>query len=108
MHLYFAQPGSYTVHLDSGSADQKLDQILARLNVIHHQEITLMQELDDLTTQVKSTTDVEQSALVLINGIAARLAAAGTDPAALAALGASLKSNSDALAAAVVANTPAG
>jgi hypothetical protein len=96
------------VHLDSGiSADRKLDQILARLGILEQQEHTIMKELDTLTTEVKASTDVEQSALVLINGIAARLEAAGTDPVALQALTDSLKASREALAAAVVANTPA-
>jgi hypothetical protein len=93
--------------LDSGRADRKLDQILAQLNVLGRQETTIMADLTDLTAKVQATTDAEQSAILLINGIAAQLKTAGTDPAALAALGESLKTNSDALAAAVVANTPA-
>lgn len=107
MDLYFVTPGSYVIHLDSGSADQKLDRILARLNLIQAQESTIMQELDTLTTQVKANTDAESAALVLINGIAARVAAAATDPAALTALTAELNTSAAALAAAVVANTPA-
>jgi len=63
--------------------------------------------LDALTAQVTANTTVIESALTLINGFAAQLAAAGTDPAALAALQASLKSEDDKLAAAVAANTPA-
>lgn len=65
-----------------------------------------MAELEDLTAQVAANKTVVDSALVLINGIAARIAAAGTDPAKLAALTADLKSEDDALAAAVAANTP--
>lgn len=65
-----------------------------------------MAAIDDLTVQVKANTDTEDSALILINGIAARIAAAGVDPAALAALQVDLKQHADALAAAVVANTP--
>ena len=67
----------------------------------------MAQEFDDLEVQVKANTDAEDSALVLINGFAARLAAAGTDPVKLKALSADLKTHADALAAAVVANTPA-
>lgn len=65
------------------------------------------QEYDDLEAQVKASNDVKDSALLLINGFAARLAAAGTDPVKLTALRNDLKSHADALAAAVVANTPA-
>lgn len=73
--------------------------------------------LDALATQVKASTDAEASAVTVLNGIAARIAAA---VAAATANGATadelqpvtdevtaLKASSDALAAAVVANTPA-
>ena len=66
-----------------------------------------MSELDDLKAQVAANRTISQSALTLINGIADRIKAAGTDPQALADLTASLKSDDDALAAAVAANTPA-
>lgn len=64
-------------------------------------------ELDALTAQVKANSDLLDSATTLINGIAARITAAGTDPAALKALTDELKAKDDALAAAVTANTPA-
>lgn len=79
-------------------------QLAAILTKLSSMETHIMAELDDLTTQVQATTDAEQSAIVLLNGLAAALAAAGTDPTKLAALRAALKSNTDALAAAVVAN----
>lgn len=63
--------------------------------------------LEDLKTQVAANTSVTGSALVLIKGLADKLAAAGTDPAALAALAAELKTSDEALAAAVAANTVA-
>jgi len=30
MKIYFVQPGAYAIHIDSGSADRKIDQILAQ------------------------------------------------------------------------------
>lgn len=65
-----------------------------------------MAQLDDLEAQVKANTDVEASAVTLIQGLAAKIAAAGTDPAKLTALQNELKSSADSLAAAVSANTP--
>lgn len=62
--------------------------------------------LDALTAQVAQTVTVEQSAITLIQGISAQLAAAGTDPAALANLQTQLNTSATALAAAVAANTP--
>ena len=76
----------------------KLDQILSLLKGIH---------MDQLIAQVAANTSVIGSALTLIQGLAAQLAAAGTDPAKLADLAAQLKASDDALAAAVAANTTA-
>jgi hypothetical protein len=67
----------------------------------------MSKSLDDLTASVARNTSVEQSALTLIQGFSAQLAAAGTDPAKLDALKAQLDTSDDALAAAVLANTPA-
>jgi hypothetical protein len=64
-------------------------------------------DLKALQSEVSRNTSVVGSALALIQGFAAQLAAAGTDPQALAALQAQLTANDDQLAAAVAANTPA-
>jgi type IV pilus biogenesis protein CpaD/CtpE len=87
-----------------GSIDWKLDRILARFTIL---ENFMSAEFDALTAQVQANADAENSALILINGIAARITAAGVDPAKLSALTAELKASGDALSAAVVANTPA-
>jgi len=73
--------------------------------------------LDVLAAQVSATTQVIDSAVVLINGFAARVQAAidaavanGATAEQLAPVQGevdALRSSSDALAAAVVANTPA-
>jgi hypothetical protein len=65
------------------------------------------QEFVDLSNQVSASDNVIDSAKLLIDGFAARLAAAGTDPAKLSALRNDLKTHSDALAASVAANTVA-
>lgn len=62
--------------------------------------------LDDLKAQVDTNAQVEASAIQLIQNIADKLAAAGTDPVALAALKDELSTSATALAAAVAANTP--
>ena len=66
-----------------------------------------MAALDDLAAAVAKEDTVIDSAIALINGIPALIAAAGVDPAKLAALQADISAKSDALAAAVTANTPA-
>lgn len=64
-------------------------------------------ELAGLTAQVAANTTVIESALTLIQGLKAKLDAAGTDPAALKALSDSLGAEDQKLVDAVAANTPA-
>lgn len=86
--------------------ERKLDQVLQTQKQILELVRKEMASIDTLTQQVQANTDVEASAVTLIQGIAAQLAAAGTDPVKLQALQDQLKNSADALAAAVVANTP--
>lgn len=81
-------------------------QILNNTKKILKQEILMSEELDALSARVEETLSVEQSAIVLINGIAARIDAAKDDPVKMRALAAELTSKSAELAAAVAANTP--
>lgn len=64
-------------------------------------------DLETLKAQVAKNNDVIQSAITLINGISDRIAAAGTDPDALAKIVSDLDGQDQALARAVAANTPA-
>lgn len=64
-------------------------------------------DLTELTAAVQKDTDVDTSAITLLTGLKAALDAAGTDPVALKALSDQLGTNSQALADAIVANTPA-
>ncbi len=59
-----------------------------------------------LSDQIAANVTVEGSAKLLIDGFAARLAAAGNDPVKLKALSDALATSSTALAASVAANTP--
>lgn len=90
----------------------KLDRILEMLSqltwLLAKESALTMAALDDLTAQVKANTDVEASAITLIQGLADALKAAGTDPTKLAALQQQLLTSQTALAAAITANTPAG
>ena len=67
-----------------------------------------MADLTVLTAQVTANSDVEASAIQLLNNLAALVIAAKTDPVAIQALADQLKASGDSLAAAIVANTPAG
>lgn len=64
-------------------------------------------ELDRLKQQVARTKDVEQSAVSLITGLAARIREIQGDTAALAALADELDAQASALGTAVAENTPA-
>jgi len=66
-----------------------------------------MADLSVLTAQVTANTDVEASAIQLLNNLSTLLATIKTDPVAVQALADQLKTSGDKLAAAVVANTPA-
>jgi hypothetical protein len=83
-----------------------ISQVVRMMREILTQEHHMAQELDDLTAAVGANSVLLDSAVVLINGIADRIAAAGADPVKLAALTAELRAHDDALAAAVAANTP--
>jgi chromosome segregation ATPase len=85
----------------------RLDQIDAKLASIQTQGAQAMADLTALTAEVERNTAVDQSAIALLTGLAAQIEALKTDPAALQTLADQLKGSSDALAAAVVANTPA-
>ena len=104
-------PLTITIHIDkviinmpvqqAPPADGSSDGVLElRLDEI-------MTELDTLKQDVANETTVDEAAIKLIQGLKAQLDAAGTDPAALAALSASLESEQAALSAAITANTPA-
>ena len=64
-------------------------------------------KLADLKVQVEKNTAIEESAVTLINGLAAQIAAAKDDPAAIQALADEMAKSGADLAAAITANTPA-
>ena len=66
-----------------------------------------MADLTELTAAVAANSDAVASAIVLLNDLADKLEAVADDPAEIAALADQIRSDSAALAAAVVENTPA-
>lgn len=62
--------------------------------------------LDDLQQKVNDEATVEASAITLLEGLSAQLAAAKNDPAKVQAIADQLDANKTALAASVLANTP--
>lgn len=87
------------------------DIILAELAILKQQNFKIMADLSALQADIAAEDTVIDSAITLIQGLAAEIAAIPTtDPttqAAIDALAADVKGKSDALAAAVTANTPA-
>ena len=95
------------VHHKLDAIIHELRHIKSIVNTTNNKETYIMAILDDLQAAVAVDTDVTSSAITLLQGLAAQLAAAGTDEAALAAIRDSLNTNTQALADAVVQNTPA-
>jgi hypothetical protein len=87
--------------------ERKLDEIIFRLRRLDRLEREVIMDLTDLQNAVSANTDVVNSAVTLIGGLADQIEAAAGDPAAVAQLAQNLRTNNDALAAAVAANTPA-
>jgi hypothetical protein len=89
------------------TSDDKLDLIIRLLKEALGKEDKVMDDFKELQDQVAENETVEASAVLLIQGIAARIAAAGIDPVELDRLTASLNTSATSLAAVVAANTPA-
>lgn len=89
------------------AADPRLDAILTKLDTLIAKEILMAGELDALTAEVARNTDVDQSAILLLKGLAEKIEALKNQPAALQALADTLKGSSDKLADAITTGTPA-
>lgn len=93
-------------HVTIDCPNDKLDLVVSLLQKIQERLNTMAQELDDLKVKVAANGTVIGSAITLLQGLKAKLDAAGTDPAALKALSDSLGSQDTALADAITQNTP--
>ena len=82
-------------------------RIEAKLDALLRKVECMSKQMDDLAAAVKKNDDVVDSAVTLITGLAAQLLAAKDDPVAIEVLANEVSAKADALAAAVVANTPA-
>jgi hypothetical protein len=88
------------------SIDRKLDQIIGLLKNIVQKETIMSQATDNLASAVQRETSVVSSVTTLISGLAAQIKQTSSDP-QVQALADQINSNSDTLANAVTANTPA-
>lgn len=86
--------------------ERQIRRLARKIDYVILQGVFMGADLTVLSAQVQANTDVEASAVQLIEGLAAQIASLKNDPVALQALADKLKASSDALAAAVVANTP--
>ena len=87
---------------------EKIDLLLRRMDAQSNREEKVLMTLAELKATVEAERTVIDSAIVLLNGLAQQLkdAIANGDPAAIQAIADELDAQSQALAAAVVANTP--
>lgn len=74
---------------------------------IQRRFILIMSQFDDAIAAIAEDTDVTNSAITLMEQLAARIEATAGDPAAVAQLATDIRANTSRMAAAVVANTPA-
>lgn len=68
---------------------------------------TTAQVIENLRLEIERNKSVDDSAITLLNALAAKVEENINDPAALQALVDEVRNSNDALAAAVTANTPA-
>ena len=85
---------------------RRLDVLTHKVDLVLGRQETMMSAIDDLAAAVAKEDTVIDSAITLIQGIPALIAAAGVDPAKLTALQSDITAKTKALADAVVANTP--
>ena len=77
------------------------------LNQIINQQETVMADLSELQQEVEQLTDVVQSGVTLINGLADEIRELEPNQAAIDALASSIDAAAQQLADAIAANTPA-
>lgn len=86
--------------------ERKTNEILEHLYRIERKEIHMSVEMDSLQAAVTKNSTLDDSIILLLNGIAAQITDAAGDKAKALALAAELNAKSDALSAAITANTP--
>ncbi len=91
------------IHVDTGPGTEALD-ILRRLD---QQGALIVADLTAITAEVQQNGDAVGSAVALLGNLSQQIRDLSTDPAALQALADELDANTQSLADAVVANTPA-
>lgn len=88
-------------------SSDRLGRIEALLMMVQQQESNAMAAIDDLQASVAKESTVIDGAVTLLGQLSQMIKDAGTDPAKLTALTTQIDTKTQALAAAIVANTPA-
>ena len=99
----------YLHHDEDEGRLARIEALLTTLATKGEAQMATLQELMvELQAEVERNTSVDESAIMLINGLADQIAAlvAAGDTTGLEALVVKLRTDSDTLAAAVTANTP--
>jgi hypothetical protein len=92
------------ITLDASSLSLLRD-MSERLIRIERMGIKMADSIDTILSDVQDEATVDQSIIVLLDGINAQLKAAGTDPAKIAAVRSAIAANKAAIVAAVLRNT---
>jgi hypothetical protein len=93
----------FNINIPNKKVELQLDYIIRFLERL---EKHMSVEFDAVKAAVAETVDVEKGAVDLLGKLHDMLVAAGTDPVALQELANTLNAEKEALAAAIVANTP--
>ena len=92
-------------HINDSTGKTRLGQIITTLTSLSNKLDTLMSTLVDVQAAVTAENTVIDSAIVLLTGLAAQVAALTPNQAAIDALAAEITAKTQALSDAVVANT---
>ena len=95
------------IHIHADHDKEAIAALASKLNLVIENQIKIMADLTVITQEVAENNTVMQSAIVLLQGLKQKLDEAGTDAVKLKELSDALDTNTNSLAAAVAANTPA-
>jgi hypothetical protein len=102
--IFASGQDAYQIKAMLAAVLDKLGVEQGELSRLLQMETAIMADLTSLTAQAEATEGTIDSAVVVINGIAARIAEAGVDPVKLQAIQDGLKGRADALAFAIAAD----
>lgn len=87
--------------------DRRFDRLERLLGVVLNKERHILMDLNTIQTKVNENGDVEASAIILLGQLSDLIRAGANDPVQMQAIADKLDVDKAALAAAIVANTPA-